>query len=460
MSEPTPSNSDQNQSAADAQANQASQTDTSRRIVLEGDALLHELRQGWKTLPNKTLFSLAMGGLRVRMMRSTVTMLSIVLAIAFLTYTGLSSTINYNLVIVAESLGDQASSGASELALVRESSERLVTLDLLGDLDANGLKKEARLAGFDDVVKERTELPIALRDLQRVGDATQDTLNKFETLKTADDTIPADLNRARGQVQIANRELAASQRTVDTLKNKVEMARWIDAGELPENTTASEMENNLRGLLDSYYKDLLTKVNTPGKLDNNNLRLVMRPIALASAGQSQADADVLRKAVGRVRSARQSESLLNLLRRSGVNVEKTRAGNPMDIWLIVMALMTCAVGIANAMLMSVTERFREIGTMKCLGAQDNLVVKLFLLESAFLGVVGAAGGIVIGLVVSLLASVLQFGSFGLTHFPVTGALPTIFWSVLGGVILSVVGAVYPAYSASRMKPVDALRVDE
>ena len=60
-----------------------------------------------------------------------------------------------------------------------------------------------------------------------------------------------------------------------------------------------------------------------------------------------------------------------------------------DIWLIIMSLIVCVVGIANSMLMAVTERFQEIGTMKCLGALDRFVVRLFLLESGFQGLSGA-----------------------------------------------------------------------
>ena len=46
-----------------------------------------------------------------------------------------------------------------------------------------------------------------------------------------------------------------------------------------------------------------------------------------------------------------------------------------------MSLLVCTVGITNSMLMAVTERFKEIGTMKCLGALDSFVVVLFMLES-------------------------------------------------------------------------------
>src|SRR5687767_7465897 len=78
-------------------------------------------------------------------------------------------------------------------------------------------------------------------------------------------------------------------------------------------------------------------------------------------------------------------------------------------WLVALALLVAFVGILNAMLMSVTERFREIGTMKCLGALDGFIVKLFLLESLFQGVVGTVMGAGIGLGLSLLSITLTFG---------------------------------------------------
>src|SRR5688572_5545452 len=90
-------------------------------------------------------------------------------------------------------------------------------------------------------------------------------------------------------------------------------------------------------------------------------------------------------------------------------------------WLVGLALLVAFVGILNAMLMSVTERFREIGTMKCLGALDGFIIKLFLLESLFQGVVGTVIGVIVGLALSLVSVTASYGRFAWENVPV-GAL--------------------------------------
>jgi len=130
-------------------------------------------------------------------------------------------------------------------------------------------------------------------------------------------------------------------------------------------------------------------------------------------------------------------------------------------WLVALALLVAFVGILNAMLMSVTERFREIGTMKCLGALDEFIIKLFLLESLFQGIVGAAFGVVIGLALSLLATLLSYGTLAFQDFGATGL------DILGGagiclgvgIGLTIAGALYPAWQAARMQPIEAMRVE-
>ncbi len=128
-----------------------------------------------------------------------------------------------------------------------------------------------------------------------------------------------------------------------------------------------------------------------------------------------------------------------------------------QIWLVVLSLLVCVVGIANAMLMSVTERYKEIGTMKCLGALDRFVIKLFLLESGFMGLFGSIAGALLGGFLITIVSSINYGLEVITKFPIVGFLYYFVIAVILGTVLSIVGAIYPAYTAARMVPADAMR---
>src|SRR5207249_10667555 len=119
------------------------------------------------------------------------------------------------------------------------------------------------------------------------------------------------------------------------------------------------------------------------------------------------------------RRAIEAQKLESTMKSAGV---PTTAGEIADDrlqhrWLIGMALLVAFVGILNAMLMSVTERFREIGTMKCLGALDGFIVKLFLIESLFQGVVGTIIGVLVGLSLALISAAATYGHDAWREFP-------------------------------------------
>ena len=128
-------------------------------------------------------------------------------------------------------------------------------------------------------------------------------------------------------------------------------------------------------------------------------------------------------------------------------------------WLIGLALLVAFVGILNAMLMSVTERFREIGTMKCLGALDGFIVKLFLIESLFQGVVGTILGVIAGLGLSLVSLIGTYGRSVWIDFPWSQFAGAVALCLAIGVGLTVAAAVYPAWQAARMQPIEAMRVE-
>ena len=175
--------------------------------------------------------------------------------------------------------------------------------------------------------------------------------------------------------------------------------------------------------------------------------------------------------IGSLRQANKSEINL-LLQKNGIETLVNEAGTTSEeaqtrleeeqskqTWLVSLSLLVCVVGIANAMLMSVTERFREIGTMKCLGALDSFIIKLFLLESTFQGLAGTLVGIAIGLSMTMLLALVDYGTAVFTYFPVNGMLRSAVAAIVAGTSLSLMGAMLPAYRAAKMEPVEAMRSD-
>lgn len=126
-------------------------------------------------------------------------------------------------------------------------------------------------------------------------------------------------------------------------------------------------------------------------------------------------------------------------------------------WIIGAALLIMTICIANAMLMSVTERIREIGTMKCLGALSGFVVRLFLIESALIGVGGATIGAGAGALFALGGYVWLYGLTAvITSVNLGPLLLSAVGCVLVGTLLATAAGIYPARVASKMIPASAL----
>ncbi len=121
-------------------------------------------------------------------------------------------------------------------------------------------------------------------------------------------------------------------------------------------------------------------------------------------------------------------------------------------WLVAMSLLVCFVGITNSMLMSVTERYKEIGTFKCLGALDKFIINLFLIESALLGFFGSLIGAIVGLLFVLVTNLAYVGKLD------WGSAVLYLLSCVGiGTFLSITAALPPAMRAAKMQAVDAMR---
>ncbi|MGB8359229.1 MAG: ABC transporter permease [Bacteroidales bacterium] len=117
-----------------------------------------------------------------------------------------------------------------------------------------------------------------------------------------------------------------------------------------------------------------------------------------------------------------------------------------------ITLFGAAVGLMNIMLVSVTERTREIGVRKALGARKSVIRQQFLYESVIIGQLGGLMGIIAGIIIGNLVS-LGMGS----HFVVPW--PWVFGGVLACFIVGVASGYFPAVKASAVDPIEALRYE-
>jgi putative ABC transport system permease protein len=119
---------------------------------------------------------------------------------------------------------------------------------------------------------------------------------------------------------------------------------------------------------------------------------------------------------------------------------------------VAISLVVGGIVIMNIMLMAVSERTREIGIRKALGARRRDILAQFVVESATLSLVGAMLGIGLGIA-------LAFVVKAFTPLPAAVAPWSIAVGVVLGVSVGIAAGVYPASRASRLDPIDALRAE-
>lgn len=118
-----------------------------------------------------------------------------------------------------------------------------------------------------------------------------------------------------------------------------------------------------------------------------------------------------------------------------------------------ITLVGAAIGLMNIMLVSVTERTREIGIRKAIGATPKKIRLQFLIEAILICIMGGIAGVIIGLSIgNVISNIIKAGNF----------VAPWEWVIMGFVVCLIVGLIsgyYPAFKASRLDPIDALRYE-
>ncbi len=121
-----------------------------------------------------------------------------------------------------------------------------------------------------------------------------------------------------------------------------------------------------------------------------------------------------------------------------------------------IAIIVGGIGITNTMFTSVRERTREIGIMKAIGAKNSAVLTIFLFEAAIIGLIGGAGGTILGVI---LAKIIELYAQAHPFFYFSASITPglIIFGLLFSLIIGCVSGFFPAKRAAKLKPVEALR---
>jgi putative ABC transport system permease protein len=129
-------------------------------------------------------------------------------------------------------------------------------------------------------------------------------------------------------------------------------------------------------------------------------------------------------------------------------------------WMwVAVALLISTSGTLNAILMSVTERIKEIGTLKCLGAKSIHIIQIFVFESVLLGLLGGLVGGIMGYLFALTTFVLNIGARYLSGEALLQAAQVIAVCVGTSTGLALLASIIPVLVAAKIEPASAMRYE-
>jgi putative ABC transport system permease protein len=399
-------------------------------------------------------FKVALRGLRANRLRSVLTMLGIMIGVAAVILlvalgNGTSARLNEqitslgtNLIGVLQSRGSVATSGKTQP---------------LTDKDVKALQQDTQAPRFSSVtpVKQASAVLAFQNSLWRTSivGSSRDYLTAFHrTMAAGNFYTDGDVNTSNRVAVLGPKPVDRlfGGRSVDALGQTIRIGRqsFQVVGVLVPNglnddiavMPISATRNYLVGggdTVDQIVVEATSQATVPPTM-NKITRILMDRHKVHDADQK--DFEV--------------RSNLELLR------QYTQVSDVLTLFLFIIAaisLLVGGIGIMNIMLVTVTERTREIGIRKAVGARRKAILKQFLIESVVLAGVGGLIGVVVGVGLSLLGKTLgaSFGQFAPPELSAGSVVLAFTVSLCVGLFF---GA-YPANRAARMRPIDALRYE-
>ncbi len=400
---------------------------------------------------------LAYKNLRRRKLRSWLTLLGIVIGItAVVSLIGLGQGLQ---VAVSDLFG---ALGTDRMTIIAGSGMSLPGTSKVDPLTTENLENLRNIAGVNagtGRIQESTEYEFNRK--QRSATVVSVSIDDPEALRLFKDIIDAEASEGRMLGRGDNRRILLGSR-FSQLEDF--FGRDIRPG------SRLEIENQTFEVIGILERKGNPSIDSAIYMPEEDMRSIfhltrteLTSIILQVEDESRIDEikEEVEQYLRRVRDVREGDEDFSIQTPEDAmeNVNSTLGAINIFVYLIAgISIAVGGIGIMNTMFMSVTERTREIGIMKSIGARNDAIFSLFFIESGLLGAIGGLIGASLGSLISMAgASALQ--NFIGGGFDITAQISPL---LFGGCVASsfFVGSLFgtlPAYRASLLNPVDALR---
>ncbi len=400
------------------------------------------------------LLVLALANLATRKKRAVLTMLGIFIGIAaVVALVSLGNGLQYTINAQFEKVG------ADKIILQPKEAG-------FGDINAPGLFKEHELNIVKKThgVKEATSClfiaaQVQFNNLQRTlyVMSIPETHDEVE-LSTAFHAMEAETGRLLMHKDKQNVVLGHA------LGNKKVFGKNINVGEkIILNEETFEVTGILKRIGDPFMDSVVVMPQIDAKRVLNAPNAFQMMLVQAEKNTNPEEvADRIEKVLRRERNQKEGKENFTVQTSTDLIDAFNKVLNIIQVvfaGIAAISLLVAGIGIMNTMYTAVLERTKEIGVMKAIGARNNDVLMLFLLESGLLGLAGGIVGVLIGIGISKgveLAANYAFGAGTITAvYPAYLIVGALFFSALIGTF----SGLMPARRAAKLKPVDALRYE-
>lgn len=399
-------------------------------------------------------FKIAFRNLKTRSLRSWLTIFGIVIGV-FLIISLLSLSEGVN-----KAISEQIHALGGDMIMVMPGGDNfMISMMMGGDgLETKDIRAIERAKGVDVVIpmsyrgvviRYEGESKFALLAGVSFGDDSMDILRRFQGWSLSEGEWP----------RAGRREVLIGQQVSNEIfEEKVKIgSQFIIKG---KKVTVVGALNSLGNKSDDsqIYLDIDDYYNVTGE-KKGSAKMAM--VKIEKGASLDGTAENIKENLGEVRKRRVGTSENDFSVITAEKVGEITEGIVAVIQFAIVifagiAILVGGIGITNTMFTSVRDRTREIGIMKAIGAKNSAILKIFLIESGIIGLIGGVGGTILGL---SLAKIVE--AYGQAHpvFYITASFnPTLILFGIGfSFFIGCISGFFPALRAAKLKPVESLR---